>query len=45
MRRWVKTGRVAVVKVAGAVRVDLSWVHGVDGEDIARMARQAIVTP
>jgi excisionase family DNA binding protein len=39
MRRWVKTGRVPVVKVANTMRVDLSRVRGVDAEDIGRMAR------
>jgi excisionase family DNA binding protein len=38
VRRWVKSGRVPVVKVANTVRVDLSRVRGVDAEDIARTA-------
>ena len=41
MRRWVKGGRVPVVKVANTVRVDLSRIRGIDAEDIARMAREA----
>lgn len=41
MRRWVKNGRVPVVKVMNSLRVDITRTRGVDAEDIAKMARAA----
>lgn len=41
MRRWVKRGVVPAVKVESTVRVDMSRLHGLDAEDIARRAEQA----
>jgi hypothetical protein len=39
----VKRRQVPAVKVPNTMRVDLSRVRGVDAEDIARMAREAVV--
>jgi excisionase family DNA binding protein len=41
IRRWMKAGRVPVVKVGNTVRVDLSRLHGVDDLAIARAAQLA----
>jgi excisionase family DNA binding protein len=40
IRRWVKAGRVPVVKVGNTVRVDLSRLHGADDLTVARTAQQ-----
>jgi DNA-binding transcriptional ArsR family regulator len=41
MRRWVKKRKVPTVTVENTVRVDMSRLHGVDAEEIARKAEEA----
>jgi len=38
MRRWIKTGKVPVVKVGATTRVDLTRLHGVDEVTVRRLA-------
>lgn len=42
MRRWIKTGKVPIVKVGATVRVDLSRLHGVDNVAVGRLSRAAV---
>jgi hypothetical protein len=41
MRRWVKKRKVPTVTVENTVRVDMSRLHGVDADEIARKAEEA----
>lgn len=45
MRRWVKKRKVPTVTVENTVRVDMSRLHGVDAEEIARKAEEARKSP
>jgi hypothetical protein len=45
MRRWVKARKVPTVTVESTVRVDMSRLHGVDAEEIARKAAEARKLP
>jgi excisionase family DNA binding protein len=41
MRRWVREGRIATIKVENTVRVDLARLRGIDDLEAARLARKA----
>jgi hypothetical protein len=45
MRRWVKARKVPTVTVESTVRVDMSRLHGVDADEIARKAEEARKSP
>ena len=41
IRRGIADGSIPYRRVGRTVRVDLSRMHGLDGDDVARMAREA----
>lgn len=42
MRRWVRAGKVPTIKIGSTVRVDMSRLHGVDGQGVVEMARATV---
>lgn len=41
MRRWIKTGEVASIKIGGTLRVDVSRLRGSDTAQVMRLASDA----